>query len=116
MASPSAAYARPDAPAPPGGYRLYSSAVFNDAFAAHGEPEVLATPLEGVALTMRALGIDRVRAPVDTAGPAEPRRWPPRRACARGLHALVASGMLARWHGSLWMGSLLFSSRRHPCM
>jgi len=37
--------------------------VFNDAFAAHGEPEVLATPLEGVALTMRALGIDRVRAP-----------------------------------------------------
>ncbi|KAK9834861.1 hypothetical protein WJX81_004510 [Elliptochloris bilobata] len=41
-------------------YRLYSSAVYNDAFPAHSEPEVLATPLEGVALTMRSLGIDKV--------------------------------------------------------
>ena len=64
--------------------------MFNDAFAAHGEPEVLATPLEGVALTMRALGIDRVRARLDDiAGPAAPRRLQPRRACARGPRALA---------------------------
>lgn len=49
------------------GGRLFSSAVFNDAFPAHGEPEVLATPLEGVALTMRALGIDKVRRPEERA-------------------------------------------------
>lgn len=49
------------------GGRLFSSAVFNDAFPARGEPEVLATPLEGVALTMRALGIDKVRRPEERA-------------------------------------------------
>ena len=35
--------------------------MFNDAFAAHSEPEVLATPLEGVALTMHALCIGKAR-------------------------------------------------------
>ena len=40
--------------------RLYSSAHFNDSFPQHGDPEVLRTPLEGVALVMKAMGIDKV--------------------------------------------------------
>ncbi len=41
--------------------RLYSSAHFNDSFPQHSDPEVLKTPLEGVALIMKAMGIDKVR-------------------------------------------------------
>ncbi len=41
--------------------RLYSSAHFNDNFPQHSDPEVLRTPLEGVALVMKAMGIDKVR-------------------------------------------------------
>lgn len=41
-------------------YRLFSSAVFNDSFPAHGEPEIATTALEGVVLAMKALAIDRV--------------------------------------------------------
>ncbi|CAL8464255.1 g3790 [Coccomyxa elongata] len=41
-------------------YRLYSSAHFNDNFPQHSDPEVLRTPLEGVALVMKAMGIDKV--------------------------------------------------------
>ena len=40
--------------------RLYSSAHFNDSFPQHTDPEVLKTPLEGVALIMKAMGIDKV--------------------------------------------------------
>ena len=41
-------------------HRLYSSAHFNDSFPQHSDPEVLKTPLEGVALIMKAMGIDKV--------------------------------------------------------
>lgn len=41
--------------------RLYSSANYNDNFVQHADPEVLRTPLEGVALVMKAMGIDKVR-------------------------------------------------------
>ena len=40
--------------------RLYSSAHFNDSFPQHSDPEVLKTPLEGVTLLMKAIGIDKV--------------------------------------------------------
>lgn len=40
--------------------RLFSSAHFNDSFPQHSDPEVLKTPLEGVALMMKAMGIDKV--------------------------------------------------------
>lgn len=41
-------------------YRLYSSALFNDTFPQFTPPEIVATPLEGVSLVLKALGIDRV--------------------------------------------------------
>lgn len=40
--------------------RLYSSAHFNDTFPQHTPPEILNAALEGVVLSMKALGVDRV--------------------------------------------------------
>jgi ATP-dependent RNA helicase DHX37/DHR1 len=42
-------------------YRLYSSAHFNDTFPTHTPPEIVNTALEGVALQMKAMGVDKVR-------------------------------------------------------
>jgi ATP-dependent RNA helicase DHX37/DHR1 len=47
---------------------LYSSAHFNDSFPQHADPEVLRTPLEGVALIMKAMGIDKVHLLLSTFG------------------------------------------------
>jgi HrpA-like RNA helicase len=41
-------------------YRLYSSAHYGNAFPEHTAPEIAATPLEGVVLQLKALGVDRV--------------------------------------------------------
>ena len=41
--------------------RLYSSAFFNDTFPQHTPPEIVNSPLEGVVLTMKAIGIDKVQ-------------------------------------------------------
>lgn len=38
-------------------YRLFSSAVFGDRFPLFSEPEIMRTPIEGVALQMKAMGI-----------------------------------------------------------
>jgi ATP-dependent RNA helicase DHX37/DHR1 len=41
-------------------YRLYSSAVYERDFAEHTEPEILRTPIEGVVLQMKSLGLDNI--------------------------------------------------------
>lgn len=41
-------------------YRLYSSAHFSDTFPEHTPPEIINTPLEGVVLMMKALGVNKV--------------------------------------------------------
>ena len=41
-------------------YRLFSSAHFNDTFPEHTPPEIVNTPLEGVVLVMKAMGVDKV--------------------------------------------------------
>ncbi|KAI1911748.1 putative ATP-dependent RNA helicase DHR1 [Ophidiomyces ophidiicola] len=41
-------------------YRLYSSAVFEDAFAEYTEPEILRTPIEGVVLQMKSMGLHHI--------------------------------------------------------
>jgi ATP-dependent RNA helicase DHX37/DHR1 len=41
-------------------YRLFSSAVFNDMFPQHTPPEIKNTSLEGVALSLKSLGVDKV--------------------------------------------------------
>ena len=42
-------------------YRLYSSAVFKDLFPQHTPPEIANTPLDGVVLAMRTMGLPKVR-------------------------------------------------------
>eukprot|EP00727_Mastigamoeba_balamuthi_P001391 m51a1_g11249 putative probable atp-dependent rna helicase dhx37 (1362) ;mRNA; r:32915-37814 len=41
-------------------YRVYSSAVYNDQFDKFSEPEILRTPIEGVCLQMKVMGIDGI--------------------------------------------------------
>lgn len=41
-------------------YRLFSSAHFNDNFRQHSDPEIANTPLEGVVLLLKAMGVDKV--------------------------------------------------------
>jgi len=41
-------------------YRLYSSAHFNDNFQQYSQPEIANTPLEGVVLLLKAMGVDKV--------------------------------------------------------
>jgi ATP-dependent RNA helicase DHX37/DHR1 len=42
-------------------YRLYSSALFQEAFQQHTAPEIENTRLEGVMLVLKAMGVDKVR-------------------------------------------------------
>jgi ATP-dependent RNA helicase DHX37/DHR1 len=42
-------------------YRLFSSAHFNNNFKQHSDPEIANTPLEGVVLLLKAMGVDKVR-------------------------------------------------------
>ena len=42
-------------------YRLFSSAVFKDLFPAHTPPEIANTALDGVVLSMWAMGLPKVR-------------------------------------------------------
>ena len=70
-------------------YRLYSSAHYGDRMADHSAPEIAATPLEDVALALRAMGVDRVaRFPFPTP--------PPERALRRAQRRLEAIGALER--------------------
>ena len=46
-------------------YRLFSSAVFNDTFPKFSPPEISNVPLEGVVLSMHAMGLPKVRWPAE---------------------------------------------------
>ncbi|KAJ2613647.1 putative ATP-dependent RNA helicase DHR1 [Coemansia sp. RSA 1365] len=68
-------------------YRLFSSAVFNDQFAAFSRPEVLRMPIEGVVLQMKTMGLDNIaNFPFPTPPPRE---------------ALARAELLLRWLGAL---------------
>ena len=43
-----------------GGYRLYSSAVFQNQFVQFSEPEICRRPVDDLVLQMKALGIEHV--------------------------------------------------------
>jgi ATP-dependent RNA helicase DHX37/DHR1 len=44
-------------------YRLFSSAVFNDLFPSFAPPEITNTALDGVVLSMRAMGLPKAPSP-----------------------------------------------------
>eukprot|EP00850_Spirogloea_muscicola_P012372 SM000079S22490 [mRNA] locus=s79:571012:578025:+ [translate_table: standard] len=68
-------------------YRLYSSALYNDAFPEHLPAEITRAPVEGVVLEMKAMGIDKVaNFPFPTP--------PPRAAMLEAYHLLTALSAL----------------------
>ena len=73
--------------APGHAYRLYSSAHFSSAFPLFSPPDLLAQPLEGVALRLKALGVDR---PAAFPFPSPP----PRAAMEEAERALTRLGAL----------------------
>eukprot|EP00850_Spirogloea_muscicola_P000125 SM000001S04527 [mRNA] locus=s1:720450:727462:+ [translate_table: standard] len=69
-------------------YRLYSSALYNDAFSEHSPAEITRAPVEGVVLQMKAMGIDKVaNFPFPTT--------PPRAAMLEAHHLLTALSALS---------------------
>eukprot|EP00741_Cyanophora_paradoxa_P005875 tig00000113_g5693.t1 len=77
-------------------YRLYSSAVFTGEFPKFSEPEILRTPIEGVVLQMKFMGIQRV---TSFPYPTPPER-PATRAAVRLLTDLGALQPLPRGPGA----------------
>eukprot|EP00873_Tetraselmis_striata_P001128 jgi/Tetstr1/421392/TSEL_000145.t1 len=74
-------------------YRLFSSAHFNDTFPDHTPPEIVNTPLEGVVLVMKSMGVDRVRNfPFPTAPEGE--AIAAAELCLRSIMALDEAGQL----------------------
>ncbi|KAG6556004.1 hypothetical protein Mapa_001944 [Marchantia paleacea] len=75
-------------------YRLYSSAHFNHSFPTFGRPEIHKSPIEGVVLVMKCMGIDKVAnfpfpTPPDRAAVVEAEK------CLKSLSALnLQTGLL----------------------
>ena len=72
-------------------YRLYSSAVYERDFKEHGDPEILSSPVEGVVLQLKAMGIkDIVNFPFPTS--PGPENLANAERVLRNLSALSADG------------------------
>ena len=80
-------------------YRLFSSAHFVDSLDAHAPPAILGVPIDGVALQMRAMGIDRV-ARFPFISPPEPA------ALARAQRTLMILGALRPVRGGDERGTM----------
>ena len=80
-------------------YRLFSSAHFVDSLDAHAPPAILGVPIDGVALQMRAMGIDRV-ARFPFISPPEPA------ALARAQRTLMILGALRPVRGGDGRGAM----------
>ncbi|KAF3490623.1 Ecm16p [Arthroderma uncinatum] len=103
-------------------YRLYSSAIYEDSFAEHTEPEILRTPIEGVVLQMKHMGLHRIinfpfPTPPDRVGLAKAERL------LKNLAALSADGQVtdAGRHLTLFplsprFGKMLHIGHQHGCM
>ncbi|KAK1428153.1 hypothetical protein QVD17_16981 [Tagetes erecta] len=74
-------------------YRLYSSAVFNNIFADFSTPEILKTPVDGVILLMKSMGIKEItKFPFPT--PPEAKALSEAEVCLKSLEALDFDGKL----------------------
>lgn len=78
-------------------YRLYSSALYEDHFPAFALPEIQRMPVEGLVLSMKAMGIDKV---VNFPFPTPPDRG----ALAKAEELLTLLGALSRPSGSRIVG------------
>ncbi|EEP78658.1 hypothetical protein UREG_03504 [Uncinocarpus reesii 1704] len=103
-------------------YRLYSSAVYEEAFPEYTEPEILRTPIEGVVLQMKNMGLHHV---INFPFPTPPNRAALAKAekLLRYLGALAANDQVTEIgrYMSLYplsprFGKMLYIGHQHGCM
>lgn len=103
-------------------YRLYSSAVYENDFADHTDPEILRTPIEGVVLQMKSMGLHNV---INFPFPTPPSRHGLAKAekLLKNLGALTSDGQvtpigrrLSTYPLSPRFGKMLYIGHQHGCM
>lgn len=103
-------------------YRVYSSAVYERDFLEHSAPEILRTPLEGVVLQMKTLGLDKV---INFPFPTPPERHSLLKAekLLKNLGALLQNGKVTGIGQSLSIyplsprfGKMLVIGNQHGCI
>ncbi|KAL4898577.1 P-loop containing nucleoside triphosphate hydrolase protein [Aspergillus ambiguus] len=103
-------------------YRLYSSAVYENEFAQYTDPEILRTPIEGVVLQMKGMGLHNV---INFPFPTPPSRQGLAKAerLLKNLGALTSAGKitpigqrLSTYPLSPRFGKMLHIGHQHGCM
>ncbi|KAJ5376435.1 ATP-dependent RNA helicase DHR1 [Penicillium cosmopolitanum] len=103
-------------------YRMYSSAVFENDFDEYTDPEILRTPIEGVVLQMKSMGLHNV---INFPFPTPPSRQGLAKAekLLKHLGALSAEGQvtqigrrLSTYPLSPRFGKMLYIGHQHGCM
>ncbi|KAJ5701346.1 ATP-dependent RNA helicase DHR1 [Penicillium malachiteum] len=103
-------------------YRLYSSAVYEGDFAEYTDPEILRTPIEGVVLQMKSMGLHNV---INFPFPTPPSRQGLVKAekLLKNLGALLSDGQvtqvgrrLATYPLSPRFGKMLYIGHQHGCL
>lgn len=103
-------------------YRLYSSAVYENDFAEYTDPEILRTPIEGVVLQMKSMGLHNV---INFPFPTPPSRHGLAKAekLLKNLGALTGDGQvtpigrrLSTYPLSPRFGKMLYIGHQHGCM
>ncbi|KAJ5280069.1 ATP-dependent RNA helicase DHR1 [Penicillium angulare] len=103
-------------------YRMYSSAVYEADFAEYTDPEILRTPIEGVVLQMKSMGLHNV---INFPFPTPPSRQGLAKAekLLRNLGALSSNGevtqigrRLATYPLSPRFGKMLYIGHQHGCL
>ncbi|KAL4793464.1 P-loop containing nucleoside triphosphate hydrolase protein [Aspergillus venezuelensis] len=103
-------------------YRLYSSAIYEGEFAEYTDPEILRTPIEGVVLQMKSMGLHNV---INFPFPTPPSRQGLAKAekLLKNLGALSADGKITQIGSSLStyplsprFGKMVHVGHQHGCM
>ncbi|KAK1149862.1 putative ATP-dependent RNA helicase DHR1 [Aspergillus melleus] len=103
-------------------YRLYSSAVYEGEFAEYTDPEILRTPIEGVVLQMKSMGLHNV---INFPFPTPPSRQGLAKAekLLKNLGALSSQGKITQIGNRLStyplsprFGKMLHIGHQHGCM
>ncbi|KAL4918056.1 P-loop containing nucleoside triphosphate hydrolase protein [Aspergillus aurantiobrunneus] len=103
-------------------YRLYSSAIYEGEFAEYTDPEILRTPIEGVVLQMKSMGLHNV---INFPFPTPPSRQGLAKAekLLKNLGALSADGKITQIGNSLStyplsprFGKMIYVGHQHGCM
>ncbi|KAL3448540.1 P-loop containing nucleoside triphosphate hydrolase protein [Aspergillus insuetus] len=103
-------------------YRMYSSAIYEGEFAEYTDPEILRTPIEGVVLQMKSMGLHNV---INFPFPTPPSRQGLAKAekLLKNLGALSSDGKISPIGNSLStyplsprFGKMIYVGHQHGCM